>query len=209
MDLSANYLVHRIGGKIREYRKQKNLKLRELADYAGLSSAMLSKIENGRIIPTIPSLLSLISVLEVQAHEFFAEISQDSKFAGYILVRKENYVPYVKEENAVGFHFRSILEYGLNGNTFQISLVELESGSNRPLVSTAAFEFLYLLEGEIKYQLNDTVLELKAGDSIFFDGNIPHVPINHTPSKASYLVIYFFDVERKNTITPGTSEAAD
>ncbi len=192
MDLGSNYVIHRIGGKIREHRKLKQLKLRELAQVAGVSPAMLSKIENGRVIPTIPTLLELIRVLEIQPQDFFAEINHDHESSGYIIVRKENYVTYVKEESAVGFHYQSILENSLNGSHFQISIVQLDPDAHRPLVSTAAYEFLYLIQGELKYRLADETFDLRTGDSIFFDGNIPHVPINSGKGTAVYLVIYFF-----------------
>lgn len=174
------------------------MRLLDLAQAATISSAMLSKIENGRIIPTIPTLFDLIRVLEIEPQDFFAEINDETKFSNYILIRKEQYVPYVKEESAVGFNYRSILEHNLDGYAFQVSIVTLEPNNTRPLVTTAAFEYLYVITGDIKYHLEDTVLDLRAGDSIFFDGNIPHVPINETKKEATYLVIYFFNGDKKN-----------
>lgn len=197
MNLGSSYLIHRIGSKIREHRKLRNMRLIDLAKASSVSSAMLSKIENGRIIPTIPTLFDLIRVLNIEPQDFFAEINDDTKFSGYLLIRKENYVPYVKEETAIGFHYKSILEYNLEGYAFQISIVTLEPGNTRPQVSTAAFEYLYIIHGEVKYHLEDTVLDLRPGDSIFFDGNIPHVPINETKKEVVYLVIYFFNGEDK------------
>jgi quercetin dioxygenase-like cupin family protein len=102
----------------------------------------------------------------------------------------------VKEENAIGFNYRSILEHHHNGSAFQISLVELLPGSNRPPVTTAAFEYLYVINGQIDYHLGDQVFDLKQGDSIFFDGNIPHVPVNNTQEKVLYLVLYLFTQEK-------------
>ena len=194
MEFTSNYVIHRIGSKIREMRKAKSLRLVQLAEQAHMSTALLSKIENGRIIPTIPKLMELIRVLEIEPHDFFAEINGDDSFSGYILIRKENYASYVKEESAVGFDYRAILEYPfeVEVNSFQISLVTLEPGNRRPLVSTKAYEFLYLISGDLKYHLQDQVLDLREGDSLFFDGNLPHVPINQQKTPVTYLVIYFF-----------------
>ena len=191
MEIGPNYVIHKIGAKIRTYRKAKKLRVLDLANASGISSAMISKIENGRIIPTIPTLFEIIRVLKVEPEDFFAGIN-DNKFAGYLLIRQEDYVPYVKEENAVGFNYRSILEHHHNGNAFQISIVELLPNASRPQVTTAAFEYLYVIQGEIAYHLGDNVFDLKTGDSIFFDGNIPHVPVNPTNEKVIYLVLYLF-----------------
>lgn len=192
MNLGSGYVIHRIGPKIRAYRKERGLRLVDLSKAATISSAMLSKIENGRIIPTIPTLFQLIGVLGVEPQDFFAEINDAANFSGYLLVRKENYVPYVKEENAVGFHYQSILEHTLHNNDFQISIVTLDPGNKRPLVTTAAFEFLYMIKGEIKFHLEDTVLDIREGDSLFFDGRIKHAPFNQQKAPVLYLIIYFF-----------------
>lgn len=192
MKLSAGYAIHRIGPKIRDYRKQQELRLVDLSNQAGISSAMLSKIENGRIIPTIPTLFQLISTLGVEPSDFFAELNDQNHLSNFLLIRQENYVPYVKEETAKGFQYQSILEYTHEFKNFQISLVTLQPNNKRPLVSTAAYEFLYLIEGSLKYYLDDTVLDLRKGDSLLFDGRIPHVPINQQDNPATYLVIYFF-----------------
>ena len=194
MEFQSNHVIHRIGAKIRDLRKANSLRLAELAQRANLSTALLSKIENGRIIPTIPKLLDLIQVLGVEPQDFFAEINDQAEFSGYILIRKENFSPYVKEETAVGFDYRSILEYPLDVavQSFQISLVTLEPGNQRPKIATNAYEFLYLISGDIKFHLGEQVLSLRAGDALFFDGNLPHVPLNQQGQPAVYLILYFF-----------------
>jgi transcriptional regulator with XRE-family HTH domain len=192
MNLGSGYVIHRIGPKIRAYRKEKGMRLVDLSKAANVSSAMLSKIENGRIIPTIPTLFQLIGVLGVEPQDFFAEINDQGNFNDYLLVRKENYVPYVKEESAVGFHYQSIFEHTLHNNDFQISLVTLDPGNRRPLVSTAAYEFLYMISGEVKFHLEDAVLDIREGDSLFFDGRVKHAPFNQQSHPVQYLIIYFF-----------------
>jgi quercetin dioxygenase-like cupin family protein len=42
------------------------------------------------------------------------------------------------------------------------------------------------------FYLNDESLLLKEGESLFFDGNIPHVPLNKTDEEVMYIVTYFF-----------------
>ena len=49
-----------------------------------------------------------------------------------------------------------------------------------------------VLSGEVKYQLEDTFFDMKEGDALFFDGNIPHVPHNESAEPASLLVFYLF-----------------
>ncbi|WP_119079363.1 helix-turn-helix domain-containing protein [Chitinophaga alhagiae] len=191
--ISAGHLVyHKIGGLIRRYRKEKGLKLLDLSGVTGIKSAMLSKIENGRMLPTIPTLFTIIRKLGIRPDTFFSELSAESSFPGYLLLRANSYSSYEKEEGATGFEYQSILENNFAGGAFQISLLTLRPGSQRQAVTTAAYEFVYVLNGDLQYQLEDKIFDLQEGDSLFFDGNIAHVPINHLNGTIRLLVMYFF-----------------
>jgi transcriptional regulator with XRE-family HTH domain len=188
----SQMVYHKIGGLIRKYRKDKDLKLLDLAAITGIKSAMLSKIENGRMIPTIPSLFTIINKLGVKPEVFFAELSSKKAFPGYIFLPKDGFTAYEKEEGAVGFQYQSILEYSYGGGAFQVSLLTLLPGSQRSLVTTSAFEFVYVLDGTVRYQLEDQVFNMAAGDALFFDGNIAHVPVNASDTVTRLLVLYLF-----------------
>ncbi|MBO9151323.1 helix-turn-helix domain-containing protein [Chitinophaga sp. GCM10012297] len=189
---SGHLVYHRIGGLIRRYRKEKGLKLLDLSGVTGIKSAMLSKIENGRMLPTIPTLFTIIQKLGIKTETFFAELSAEHHFPGYILIPKDSYTPYEKEEGATGFEYQSILENNFEGGAFQISLLTLRPGAQRQPVTTAAYEYLYVLSGNLQYQLEDKTFDLSEGDSLFFDGNIAHVPVNSQKTTVKLLVMYFF-----------------
>ncbi len=192
MKLEPSYLIHRIGPKIRDLRKEKGILLSDVSEATGISSPMISKIENGRVVPTLQSLLSLLNVLEVEPEVFFAEINGEPEFSGFLHLKKGDYKHYVKEETAIGFYYQSILERTLDGFSFQVSHITLQPGNTRPKVCTDAFELLYVIKGEMHFYLNDESLLLKEGESLFFDGNIPHVPLNKTDEEVMYIVTYFF-----------------
>ncbi|MBO9619920.1 MAG: helix-turn-helix transcriptional regulator [Niabella sp.] len=183
---------HKIGEAIRNYRKEKKLKLIDLAARANIGAALLSKIENGRMIPTIPTLFSIVAQLQVPINDFFSELTAEDDFPGYIFIPRATYKPYVKEEKATGFNYFSVLERGMSSGSFQISVLELVPGAKRKQVTTDAFEFIYTLNGSLSYHLEKKVLKLNTGDSLYFDGNIPHVPVNDSGKKVTLLVVYFF-----------------
>src|SRR6187397_2727608 len=61
-----------IGGKIRTLRLKRKMGLVELGRHTGLSPALLSKIERGRLFPTLPTLLRVALVFSVGLEFFFA-----------------------------------------------------------------------------------------------------------------------------------------
>lgn len=181
-----------IGAIIRKYRKHRKLRLGELATSSGVSIAMLSKIENGRMIPTIPTLFAIIGTLDISPDAFFGELSNQDIFPGYIFIPKHAYTPYIKEENAKGFHYLSILEHPIEGASLQVSLLNLAPNAKRKPVKTSAYEYIYLISGSISYTLGENTFKMKEGDSLFFDGNISHVPTNNQDKEATLLVLYLF-----------------
>src|SRR5215510_9421079 len=61
-----------IGDKIRALRLKKKMGLVELGKHTGLSPALLSKIERGKLFPTLPTLLRVALVFSVGLEFFFA-----------------------------------------------------------------------------------------------------------------------------------------
>ncbi|WP_215224079.1 helix-turn-helix domain-containing protein [Echinicola shivajiensis] len=191
---NSDYLTTWIGSKIKEIRKSQNLKLGELADKTGISIAMLSKIENGRVFPTLPSLIQVLNTLNVDLNEFFADLKGDKEFPGYIIKKRTDYQSIKKEEESIGFDYQLILNHKIERSSMEISLLTIKPDAKRSHVSTEGFEYLYVIKGNLIYELGDKHFNLEEGDSLFFNGNIPHVPVNKTNTEAIILVIYFIEL---------------
>ena len=65
-----------IGMKLRTLRTQKRLTLSRLAAETGLSTALLSKLETDRMIPTLPTLATISRVYGVGMSYYFSEPSR-------------------------------------------------------------------------------------------------------------------------------------
>jgi transcriptional regulator with XRE-family HTH domain len=178
-----------IGKKIREIRQQQDITLQEIAETAQISKGMLSKIENGRTVPSLSVLLEIIAALKVNMSDFFAEIEINNT-RRFIHIPKSAYVPFQKE-NRTGFLYHAILSQTINQGIMDVVILDLEPDCQRELVTTDGYELKYILKGQVVYQLGDETLTLNEGDTLFFDGRIPHVPMNKSGNKASMLVIYF------------------
>ena len=181
-----------IGKRIRKLRLDKGQKLTELAHLAGVSKGLLSKIENGRTVPSVPVLLSIIQSLEIQPKDFFTDMSFQPP-QRYIHKSAADLQPMIKEEEAIGFNYQFILNQALSNYTIEAVTLEIAPGAKRELVSVDAYEFKYVLEGHINYQIEEEFIHLSPGDSLLYDGRLMHVPHNDTDRPAKMLVIYFYD----------------
>ncbi|MDH6600104.1 transcriptional regulator with XRE-family HTH domain [Myroides gitamensis] len=185
-----NYLIG-IGKRIKEIRKRNKYTITQVATKAEVSNGLISKIENGRTIPSLPVLLHLIQALDVEVGEFFKHITLAEK-GNFVLCKQADYTVIEKEEMAVGFEYRSIFSKQLNSCGFETVLLEIKPNSKRDKVETDAFEFKYMIKGECTYVIGEEEVLVQTGDSILFDGRIPHVPINQTQENCLMLVVYFF-----------------
>jgi transcriptional regulator with XRE-family HTH domain len=180
-----------IGKRIKDIRKKNNLTINELANKASVSNGLISRIENGRTIPSLPVLLELIQSLEIDASYFFQGVEKKSN-TKYIHIPKENQQILEKEVEAEGFSYLHIFNKSLNAIGFEAVLLTIAPGSKRDKVITDAWEFKYILDGEVTYIIDNEEVKLKEGDSLYFNGKFPHVPVNNSTKKCTMLVLYFY-----------------
>ena len=152
---------------------------------------MLSQVENNRAIPSLTVLLNLIKSLEVDFNDFFKDITLLAPDSKVIFTKKSQQQPFEKE-NAEGFFYHRLFSTTVHEMLLDFVLLRLSPHSKRQMVSTHAFEFKYLIEGRISYQIGEETFEMEPGDSLFFDADELHNPTNTGEKDAWLLVIYLF-----------------
>jgi transcriptional regulator with XRE-family HTH domain len=187
----TNHIVANIGSQIKEIRKQKGLTIQDIVDITNISKGMLSKIENGRTIPTLQSLIAITQALEIDLSLFFDNL--ESSRPEDVVIRKPADYVHIEKENAFGFLYQLIISRRVENIVFEAVLLELEPDCKRAKVVTDGLEFKLVLEGEVEYHIGDKVYHLQQGDSIYFDGRIPHVPVNPSGQITKMLVIYLME----------------
>lgn len=180
-----------IGKRIRKIRKEQGLTISTVAANAEVSNGLISRIENGRTIPSLPVLLSIINALKIEIAAFFNSLPDNGK-ASFIVSRKAENLIIEKEDDAKGFEYKYLFGKSLSSIAFEAVLLEIQPGSQRRKVETDAYEFKYMLRGKCVYVIGEEEVILYEGDSIFFDGRIPHVPVNRSSEPTAMLVLYFF-----------------
>ncbi|MEN0055975.1 MAG: XRE family transcriptional regulator [Mucilaginibacter sp.] len=188
-------ILIQISNRIKERRREKNITVQELAIRANVSKGLISQIENSRTIPSLIVLIDIVKSLEIDLNEFFKDIRAKTDHLPVLVKRKTEYEHFEKE-HALGFHYQRIFTQSITQSTVDIVILELEPNATRPLVETDAFEYKYILQGEVEYQFNDDKITLHQGDSMLFDGRIPHTPKNLGKVTAIMLVIYFFEEKK-------------
>lgn len=169
-----NTLEVAIGREVRAFRKKLDMTVAELASAAGLSTGMLSKIENGLTSPSLATLRALARALHVPVTTLFRRYEEQRE------------VSFVKAGQGLTIERRGTRaghQYQLLGHTtgrrlaVEPYMITLTAASDVfPLFQHSGLEFIYMLEGEVLYRHGDRTWRLQPGDSLFFDADAPHGP---------------------------------
>ena|SRR5258708_2886353 len=189
-------MTEAIAKKIKEIRLKQGVTLSDLSKRTVLSKGLLSKIENGRTIPSLPVFMNVAKALNTNPKDFF----EGGTLAGgkhFLHVKRKDYQLSKKEDRA-GFNYDFIFSQMLHPCRMQIYLLTLKPKSERKKTTADGFEFKFILRGRCDYHIGDEVLKLEEGDSLYFDASIPHMPVNNSKGNVIMLVFYFVRTEGKD-----------
>lgn len=165
---------YEIGPKIRALRLKKKIGLVDLGKHTGLSAALLSKVERGRLFPTLPTLLRIAMVFGVGLEFFFAGAREKPLVA---VVRKSQRVKLPDRPGAreVNYRFES-LDYAATERRFSCYFAEFFPLPQDKLRAHdhPGFEFIYVMEGTLSVHMGEAQHVIEEGDSMYFDSTAPH-----------------------------------
>src|SRR5271168_3319996 len=105
--LSKGLRSYAIGEKLRGLRLRKKMGLVELGQHTGLSAAMLSKVERGKLFPTLPTLLRIALVFSVGLEYFFLDEKKRHVVAIVRRAQRKRF-PERPDGRDVSFYFESL-----------------------------------------------------------------------------------------------------
>jgi transcriptional regulator with XRE-family HTH domain len=163
-----------IGEKLRSLRLRKSMGLVELGKHTSLSAALLSKLERGKLFPTLPTLLRIAMVFGVGLDYFFTD-ERKRRIVG--VVRKDERVRFPERPGAQDVqYFFECLDYRATErklSAFLADFQELPVEKIKPH-QHAGIEFLYVLKGSLAIKIGSDEYVLEAEDAIYFDSAVPH-----------------------------------
>ena len=165
---------YEIGAKLRQLRLKKKVGLVELGKHTGLSASMLSQLENGKLIPTLPTLARIAMVFDVSLDHFFGTRKKEAMFS---IVRADERIRFPEKPDVPrpAYFFES-LAFSAENKSLQAYLGVFPQRT--PDEVTEHFhdgaEFLHVVEGSLALRIDGEEHELAAGDSVYFDGSEPH-----------------------------------
>lgn len=151
-----------VGGRLREVRRSRRMTLADLAARTSLSASTLSRLENGRMRPTLEQLLPLARVHRVPLDDLVgAPATGDPRVHLKPLRRRGiTFVPLTRRPGGV--------------QAFKVIYPAAGRASRQTLQTHDGYEWFYVLDGHVRLLLGDQDLALGPGEAAEFDARTPH-----------------------------------
>lgn len=183
--------AYEIGRKLRQLRLKKKIGLVDLGRHTGLSASMLSQLENGKLIPTLPTLARIAMVFDVGVDHFF--VNKRGKYI-FSVVRAQERLRFPSDPDSPrpSFFFEC-LAYPIQEKSIQCYMAEFPKRLETEVTehSHPGAEFLHVIEGQLEIRYHDEVTLLYAGDSVYFDASEEHTyrGVSKSPAKAVVVTV--------------------
>lgn len=156
-----------IGMKLRSLRTQKHLTLSRLAVETGLSTALLSKLETDRMIPTLPTLANISRVYGVGLSHFFSDAAKHT----LAITRKAHLLSNGRNPEAI----KHIPLHAVDANSRIVArMIEFPPGQAGTVTENgnSICSVVYVLEGILHIDAGGMHEVLETGDCAYIDSDM-------------------------------------
>lgn len=184
MNTIEDSINQRIGARIRIERESRSWSLTELAERAGVSRAMIHKIERGESSPTATLLGRLSGAFGISMSMLIARAEmQEGKLSRFA----DQPVWHDPQSHYLRRHVSPRSDLPID-----LVQIELPAGSDIPMPASSyvqARQLIWLQRGELVFVEGDTRHEMKAGDCLELGPPNDCRFINETTQPCVYLVV--------------------
>lgn len=181
-------LEQSIAETTRQMRRARGLTLAELAAEVGISRQMLSKIENAQTSASLQTVDALAKALEVPVTSLFRAADFETQA---VFVKAGTAPQAVRRGSNLGHNYQLLGTLTGSHDHLEPLLVTLTKDSQAfPLFQHTGTEFVYILEGVMNYQHQQSMYRMSAGDSILFDAEGVHGPAELIETPVRFLSVF-------------------
>lgn len=154
-----------LGSAIRVIRKNLKLSLKEVAEKTDLTISHLSQIERNLASPSLVTLEKIALALGYSISTFFVNPQFTS-----------THIP-AEDQRTIQLYPGMTIRFLINnlGHRNQLGAYIAEiTELTEDITIHEGTKLIYVLEGEMQFHVAQRIFPLKQGDSLLFNGNVPH-----------------------------------
>lgn len=174
-----------LASRIKSARLAKGYTLDRVSEISGLAKGLLSKVENFRVTPSLPSLVKICEALGMNMSELFAGLDEKPRIS---IVRTDERKQVERDGSDISYFSLAHRRPDRNMDPFVLT-IPANGGRPEPMPHEGE-EFLVVLEGRVFFEYNGEVHSMEKGDSAYFDAEVGHRVFNEEDRDASVLCVF-------------------
>ena len=163
-------------------RREKKMTLKQIANETGMSSAYISQIEKGKVIPPVAVILQLSRALEIDSGIL---LNEEKRLAG-----RKRVEDHQKQTEGYAYQTLTTESQRKHLKAFKV-LVDPKSDHDVGGYQHMGEEFIYVLKGRIEVLVGENKNVLSTGDSLHFNSAVIHKLRNVGTKVADLLVVLY------------------
>jgi transcriptional regulator with XRE-family HTH domain len=176
-----------IGARLRHARLMRGARMKDIAEAAGCSESLVSKIENNKLEPSLHVLSRLCGILGINLRDLFSPEQNDDTIVTRQTQRTVVEMDPLRQGH--GIVMERVIPYA-RGHLLQSNIhVVAPGGSSFGMISHEGEEVGYIISGEIELFIGDKTFRLGAGDTFCFRSEIGHGYRNAGADEARILFV--------------------
>lgn len=161
-----------IGKKIKEFRKKQKMTLSDLARKSGVQIATLSRIENEKMVGTLPCHQDIARAMGIDVTEFYKAGSHNIREASSASSAPSPAESFTYNKDA---SYELLTSQVLTKRMMPILLrIEANGQTNPEQYPPGSERFVFLLEGQVTAHVGTKTHALTPGKTIYFDAAQKH-----------------------------------
>jgi transcriptional regulator with XRE-family HTH domain len=184
MSVTTEDVLAGVGPRLRALRRARNISLAALADETGLTSSTLSRLETGKLRPTLEQLLPLARAHGIPLDDLVAAPPTGDPRIHLRPVRRSGFtlVPLTRRPGGI--------------QAYKVIYPPAGTSPAMALQTHDGYEWFYVLNGHVRLVLGDQEYQLSPGEAAEFDTRIPHQIGSAGTQPAELLTLFGVQGER-------------
>ena len=175
-----------LGKRIRLHRKRQNRTQEDIASRCGFTVSLLSKIENGQTSPPVATLMKIANALGLKVSDL---LEPEGQGGTVFHPASESHDANRRISTDRGYEFFAFAASRGDKAMQPFLFVARKGDASADSLSHAGEEFVYVLEGEMRYRVGAVEYTLRPGDSLYFDSVEEH-SLAAITDEVKYLAIF-------------------
>jgi transcriptional regulator with XRE-family HTH domain len=174
-----------LGIRIRKIRLEQNRTLQDIADSCGFTKSLLSKIETGKTVPAVATLVKIAEKLGVSVSVLLDDNDNNGTvYTPQSVIERKGMITTEK-----GYSFFPIAVERREKMMQPFLFIAKKGQIKTNGLSHEGEEFIYIMKGKIAYKVGEEEYLLQPGDSLYFNSIQSHelIPISE---EVHYLAVF-------------------